>query len=68
MYVWRHERYQVTSVSPGWGDFDPSSRIEGFMRQQPDGPSMSKATKIVVGTLGVSALLAVVLILALALG
>jgi hypothetical protein len=39
-----------------------------FMRGRHDGPAMSQATKIVVGTVGVSAILAAVLVLGILLG
>lgn len=42
--------------------------MEAFKRRQWDVTHMSKATKIVVGTIGVSAVLAVAIILVIALG
>jgi hypothetical protein len=38
------------------------TRIEGFKRPGTDDASMSQATKIVLGTVGISALLALVLV------
>ena len=43
-------------------------RIEAFKRQRADRVRMSQATKIVMGTIGVSAVLAIALVLGLLLG
>jgi hypothetical protein len=47
---------------------DLPRRIEAFKRYRGDGVCMSQATKIVLGTVGVSAILAIAIIFALAFG